>query len=130
MESQEEQTEEQQVPHSGADMQGEASDASAAPADADQREHDDRVALFEEDERAALRERWGTIQASFVDEPQRSVEQANGLVQDLMQRLISSFGDQQSRLEAQWSRGDEVTTEDLRKTLQRYRSFFGRLLEL
>lgn len=88
------------------------------------------VALFEGPEREAFWQRWRGIQAGFVDEPQRSVEEANQLVADLMDRLVSSFRDEQSRLERQWSRGEAVTTEDLRVTLQRYRSFFGRLLEL
>jgi hypothetical protein len=88
------------------------------------------VALFEASEQEAFWDRWSAIQTSFVDEPRRSVEEANDLVADLMNRLVSSFRDEQSRLEEQWSRGEEVTTEDLRMTLQRYRSFFGRVLKL
>jgi hypothetical protein len=88
------------------------------------------VALFEASEQKAFWDRWSAIQTSFVDEPRRSVEEANDLLADLMNRLVSSFRDEQSRLEEQWSRGEEVTTEDLRMTLQRYRSFFGRVLEL
>lgn len=90
----------------------------------------EEIALFEASEQEALRDRWSAIQTSFVDEPRRSVEEANDLVADLMNRLVSSFRDEQSRLEEQWSRGEEVTTEDLRMTLQRYRSFFGRVLKL
>jgi hypothetical protein len=88
------------------------------------------VALFDAPEQEAFWDRWSAIQTSFVDEPRRSVEEANDLVADLMNRLVSSFRDEQSRLEEQWSRGEEVTTEDLRMTLQRYRSFFGRVLKL
>jgi hypothetical protein len=33
-------------------------------------------------------------------------------------------------LEGQWEKGDNVSTEDLRVALQRYRSFFDRLLKL
>jgi hypothetical protein len=88
------------------------------------------VALFEDSDQKAFWERWSAIQTSFVDEPRHSVEEANALVTDLMDRLVSSFRDEQSRLEEQWSRGEEVTTEDLRTTLQRYRSFFGRVLKL
>jgi polyhydroxyalkanoate synthesis regulator phasin len=90
----------------------------------------EEIALFEASEQEALRDRWSAIQTSFVDEPRRSVEEANDLVADLMNRLVSSFRDEQSRLEEQWSRGEEVTTQDLRMTLQRYRSFFGRVLKL
>jgi hypothetical protein len=43
---------------------------------------------------------------------------------------MSSFSEERSRLEDQWDRGDDVTTEDLRTALQKYRAFFGRLLEI
>jgi hypothetical protein len=72
--------------------------------------------------------RWQEIQASFVDHPRESVEQADALVADLMQRLAASFSNERERLEAQWDRGDDVSTEELRVALTRYRSFFDRLL--
>jgi hypothetical protein len=86
--------------------------------------------LFSASERNELKDRWNDIQARFVDEPRGSVEEANALVSDLMDRLVSSFSEQRIRLEEQWDRGDDVTTEDLRVVLMRYRSFFGRLLEV
>jgi hypothetical protein len=89
-----------------------------------------RVALFQAGEREDAEERWREIQARFVDEPRASVEAANALVAELVDRLVSSFTAERSRLEAQWDRGEDVTTEELRLVLQRYRSFFGRLLEL
>jgi hypothetical protein len=72
--------------------------------------------------------RWQEIQAGFVDEPQQSVEQADALVADLMQRLAAIFSQEREQLEAQWAQGGDVSTEDLRVALQRYRSFFDRLL--
>ena len=84
--------------------------------------------LFAGAEASELRERWDLIQTGFVDEPRRAVEQADALVADLMQRLASVFSDERKSLEGQWDRGDDVSTEDLRVTLQRYRSFFDRLL--
>ena len=45
-----------------------------------------------------------------------------------MKRLAEVFAEERSRLEQQWDRGDNVSTEDLRIALQRYRSFFQRLL--
>ena len=86
--------------------------------------------LFSASERDELEEKWNDIQARFVDEPRGSVEEANALVSDLMDRLVSSFSEQRDRLEEQWDRGDDVSTEDLRIVLMRYRSFFGRLLEV
>lgn len=75
-----------------------------------------------------FRERWETIQTSFVDEPRRAVGQADDLVADTMQTLADTFSRERSKLEDQWSRGEDVSTEDLRVSLQRYRSFFNRLL--
>ena len=75
-----------------------------------------------------LRERWTSIQAGFVDEPRRAVEDADGLVAQTMKRLAEMFADERGKLESQWDRGDQVSTEELRIALQRYRSFFDRLL--
>ena len=75
-----------------------------------------------------LRERWIEIQTGFVDEPRNAVEEADALVADLMRRLAESFSEERQTLESQWDRGDEVSTEDLRVALQRYRAFFDRLL--
>lgn len=86
--------------------------------------------LFPESEARELRARWDAIQASFVDEPRRAVEQADSLVATAMKRLAEQFADERSRLEGQWDKGDDVSTEDLRIALQRYRSFFGRLLSV
>lgn len=75
-----------------------------------------------------FRDRWSTIQTEFVDEPRKSVEQADALVAELMQKLAQSFAQEKNKLEGQWGRGQDVSTEDLRVALQRYRSFFDRLL--
>jgi hypothetical protein len=88
------------------------------------------ISLFAAGDRERLEGRWREIQTRFVDEPRTSVEAANALVGDLVDRLVASFSDERARLEGQWDRGEEVTTEELRLVLQRYRSFFGRLLEL
>jgi hypothetical protein len=88
------------------------------------------VQLLATEELQNLRSRWGSIQTGFVDEPRRAVEQADGLVAEMMQRLAQLFADERSKLESQWSRGDNVSTEDLRVALQRYRSFFDRLLSI
>ena len=92
---------------------------------------DDRTAhtpLFAERDATELRKRWAEAQTGFVDEPRRAVEQADSLVADAMKRLAESFATERATLEKQWDRGDNVTTEDLRVALQRYRSFFDRLL--
>jgi hypothetical protein len=72
--------------------------------------------------------RWEEIQVRFVDEPRGAVEDADALVATVMQRLAESFAQEREGLEAQWGRGEDISTEDLRVALQRYRSFFQRLL--
>ena len=47
-----------------------------------------------------------------------------------MKKLAEGFANERGRLEKQWDRGDNVSTEDLRIALQRYRSFFDRLLKV
>ena len=84
--------------------------------------------LLPAEESERYRSRWQQIQAAFVDEPQHSVEEADMLVADLMQRLAAVFSDERERLEGQWDRGADVSTEELRVALTRYRSFFDRLL--
>jgi hypothetical protein len=75
-----------------------------------------------------LRERWVAIQGSFVDEPQQAVEQADALVTEVIKRLTRTFQETRDTLEAQLGETDDVSTEELRVGLQRYRSFFERLL--
>jgi hypothetical protein len=91
---------------------------------------DKSTPLFPENEATNFRNRWTEIQAAFVDEPRRAVEQGDALVADVIKRLATSFADERSKLEGQWGRGDNVSTEDLRVALQRYRAFFDRLLSV
>jgi hypothetical protein len=86
--------------------------------------------LFSPEEAKNLHSRWENIQVGFVDEPRRSVEQADQLVAEAIKRLAEVFADERHRLERQWARGDNVSTEDLRIALQRYRGFFARLLSV
>jgi len=86
--------------------------------------------LFSESEVGDYRSRWSSVQTAFVDEPRRAVEDADNLVASLMKQLAEGFANERSRLEGQWDRGDNVSTEDLRLALQRYRSFFDRLLKV
>jgi hypothetical protein len=106
---------------------GGASSAGAATAPA----IDEQAApLFSPEEAKDFRARWDAIQVSFVDEPRRVVEQADSLVAVAMKRLAEMFAAERAKLEGQWDRGDNVSTEDLRLALRRYRSFFGRLLSV
>lgn len=84
--------------------------------------------LLPRDEDAGFQRRWEEIQTAFVDDPRSTVEQADQLVAQVMQRLAEGFAAERERLEQQWGRGEDVSTEDLRIALQRYRGFFQRLL--
>jgi len=87
-----------------------------------------REPLVDASESSDFTTRWQAIQVEFVDNPRESVERADGLVAELMQRLAATFAEERERLERQWDGGDDVSTEDLRVALTRYRSFFDRLL--
>lgn len=91
---------------------------------------DRRMDLFQEEEGRGFHTRWDGIQTGFVDEPRAAVEQADALVSEVLKRLTDVFGAERARLEAQWKRGENVSTEDLRIALKRYRSFFERLLTI
>jgi hypothetical protein len=86
--------------------------------------------LFPSGEAEGFRSRWVEVQTGFVDEPRHAVEQADGLVAEMMKRLAQVFADERGKLEEQWSRGDDISTEDLRQALRRYRSFMDRLLSV
>jgi hypothetical protein len=86
--------------------------------------------LFSQDDTQTFRDQWTSIQASFVDDPRQAAQHADELVAQVIQRLAQMFADERSTLEQQWSSGKDVSTEDLRVALQRYRSFFDRLLSV
>ena len=105
-----------------------AGDLERAPAG--ERESTTTTALFPENESQEFHKRWTEIQTGFVDEPRRAVERADELVAEVIKRLADTFAQERSKLEGQWGRGDNVSTEDLRVALQRYRAFFDRLLNI
>jgi hypothetical protein len=86
-------------------------------------------ALFGSGEAAKLRAQWQEIQVAFVDEPRKSVQQADELVETVTKRLTDMFSDQRTRLEQEWGKG-EISTEDLRNAFRRYRTLFDRLLSI
>jgi hypothetical protein len=91
---------------------------------------DDLGSLFSTDEAEEFRQRWSSIQAAFVDEPRQAVENADRLIAQTMKRLAEIFANERQTLEHQWDQGDNVSTEELRVALRRYRSFFSRLLRV
>ena len=112
-----------QVPE---DEDAEVSEAELTPSGDEEEEV--AAPLLADEDAGGFRSRWNEIQVRFVDEPRGSVQKADGLVAEMMERLTQMFSEERTRLESQWERGDDVSTEDLRIALQRYRSFFERLL--
>ena len=108
----------------GADSIG---DPNVAQDDGAARQSGD-VALLDTADEERFRQRWSDVQARFVDDPQEAVRTADGLVAELMQTLAQAFSGHKGRLESEWQRGGDPDTEELRLALQRYRSFFDRLL--
>jgi len=98
-----------------------SSDAKAAAQEED-------PALLDREDAGPFRARWQEVQVRFVDQPRDSVQRADELVAEVMQSLAETFSDERSALESRWSSGNDASTEDLRIALQRYRSFFNRLL--
>ncbi len=89
---------------------------------------DSAATLLSPDEAELLRKRWDDIQGQFVDEPRKAVDQADALVGDVIEKISQLFASEHANLENQWKQGSEVSTEDLRQTLQHYRAFFNRLV--
>ena len=87
-----------------------------------------QVGLFPAAETEDLRNRWHDIQGSFVDEPKQSVQRADELVASVIQRLVEVFALERAKLETDWGKQQDTSTENLRLSLKRYRSFFDRLL--
>jgi hypothetical protein len=116
----------------------EATDTNGTQRDVDGTQRDGAVAnatteeqhapLISTDKSTGYSGRWQNVQAEFVDEPQKAVRDADVLVAEVIQTLATTFADQRKTLEEQWSKGSEVSTEDLRQALMQYRSFFQRLL--
>jgi hypothetical protein len=86
------------------------------------------AALLDNDVSEHLRTRWNEIQGRFVDEPRSAVQQADALVSEVVDKITQMFASERGSLEGQWKEGNDVSTEDLRKALQHYRSFFNRLV--
>jgi hypothetical protein len=80
-------------------------DPEAAPPD---------VALLPVGEDAAFLQRWQALEARFTEEPRRSVDDADALVAEVMERLAERFAD--------------TRAADAGVAQQRYRAFFERLL--
>ena len=110
------------------DLVQQDADAPVARDDEGGEQHEALEPLFDARHANELRDRWYALQARFVDDPRETVQEADSLVAELLQELARGFSQARANLEQQWSSGGDASTEDLRLTLQRYRSFFERML--
>jgi len=86
--------------------------------------------LFAPEIAQEFRSRWDAVQIGFVDDPRESVQRADELVAQVMASLAETFASERSQLEGYLGNEQDASTENLRVALQRYRSFFQRLLSL
>ncbi|MFJ4672510.1 hypothetical protein [Kitasatospora purpeofusca] len=78
-----------------------------------------------------LRAEWHSVQAGFVDDPRRSVQQADALIEKSVGLLAEAVTERRHRLRDAEAAPDGIpaaSTEDLRLTLREYRSLLDRLL--
>lgn len=95
-------------------------------------QEEELAALFPPEVAAQFRQQWDSLQIGFVDDPRRTVQQADELVAQVMKTLAASFAEQRARLEPGPGQDAQAQpdTEHLRMALRAYRSFFRRLLSL
>jgi hypothetical protein len=118
-------TNEIMIQHDVQDIEPATTAAGIAPARVEGHE-----SLFPAPDSESFRNRWHDIQGGFVDEPREAVQKADELVVTVIKRLADAFSNERAGLEADWAKGNDVSTEDLRQALRRYRSFFDRLLSV
>lgn len=118
------------TPPPGEARSASASNSAGTAAAVARAPEEERIALFSANEAADLRRKWDSVQVQFVDAPRHAVEEADALVSATMKRLTEVFADERLTLEQQWDRNEDVSTEDFRLVLRRYRSFFSRLLTI
>ena len=86
------------------------------------------VPFFSHEEVENLRTRWNELQIKFVDDPHSAVQEADALVAEVIEKITRLLDDEHRSLESEWDKSVGASTEDLRKALQRFRSFFNRLV--
>ncbi|GAA3473294.1 hypothetical protein [Nonomuraea roseola] len=87
------------------------------------------AALFDQDVDQA-HTRWHDLQATFVDDPRQAMEQADQLVDEVVNALTSSLTTRTSELGGRWKNTDQGDTEQLRLALRDYGAMLEQLLAL
>jgi hypothetical protein len=83
------------------------------------------TAIWTEDSAQDLRDRWREAQLRFVDDPQKAADDIRNLVNEAVEALTAALASHREQLNS-WP--DNSDTEQYRVIVQRYRTFFERLL--
>lgn len=83
------------------------------------------TAIWAEDSAQDLRDRWREAQLGFVDDPQKAADDTRDLVNEAVEALTAALASHCEQLNSWPANGD---TELNRVIVQRYRTFFERLL--
>lgn len=84
--------------------------------------------LLNNEESEHFRKQWDGIQSSFVDDPHAAIQQADSLTSEVIEKITEMFASELNSLQNQLIENNDVTTEDLRQALQRYRANFNSLV--
>jgi hypothetical protein len=74
----------------------------------------------------SYQDRWGAIQAGFIDDPRRTVESASALVAEIWDETVRAITDEREGVDGRWQ-STESSTDDLRVAMQDYRALYARL---
>lgn len=85
------------------------------------------AAIWSDGSARDLRDRWREAQLRFVDDPQKAAEDTRTLVNEAVEALTVALASHREQLNSWPANGD---TEQYRMIVQRYRTFFERLLTL
>lgn len=85
--------------------------------------------LLDGDERQALRDRWVRVEERFVNDPAAAVGAADELVERVVEQIRMALDDRRSDARGRWDPPDDLTTEQLREALHRYRVLFEQLAD-
>ena len=86
-----------------------------------------RHRYLDDDSARDLRDRWREAQLRFVDDPQQAAEDTRILINEVVEALTVALAGHREQLNSWLANGD---TEQYRMIVQRYRTFFERLLTL
>ena len=100
--------------------------ASLMPVDVDEKMT--HMTWFRPDESTRMQTQWEEIQGRFVDNPREAVQQAEAFVSEMVEKTTAMINNEKRTLEKDWKQESDISTEDLRQMIKRYRNFFNRLV--